>query len=397
MIDPPIATARKIMSRCIIHIGMHRTGSTSIQHSLHGFGDNRFLYARLGDDPNHSLAMYSLFAHQPEQHHLHGRNGADAAAVLDYIATMRADLEEAVSASQGRTLVISGEDINAIPLNGLLKLRDYFQQRFEDVTVVGYIRPPGGHMSSVFQHRIRIGSVDGFNLEPRYRSYKRTFGKFYKVFGRERVNLWKFDIAAFRGGCAVQDFCSRLDIALPPERIVRLNEALPRQVVALLYTYRKVAPAGAATMTGQQRQGLLDRLATIGSDPFRLSPEIIRPILEKNRADIGWMEARLDQTLDEDLGGHRPGDVRDEPDLLRPDPMVTGKLLALLGDAAPRGVKGETPEEVAQLVHALRETRREGSRSPGTIDTYFGNKVTALREYLLRHMTMGTVGTKRKS
>ena len=386
------------MTRCIIHIGMHRTGSTSIQHSLHGFGDNRFLYARLGDDPNHSLAMHSLFAPQPELHHLHRRKGADAATVSEYVGRMRADLEQAVSAAEDRTLIISGEDVNALPRDGLVKLRDDFRKHFDDVTLVGYVRPPAGLMASTFQHRVTVGAVEGFDLARQYRSYKGTFGNFDEVFGRERVNLWKFDTGSFPHECAVRDFCTRLGIDLPPERIVRLNESLPRQLVALLYTYRKVGPDGAATMTGQQRQGLLDRLAAIGSDPFRLSPEVIRPILEKNRADIGWMEARLGQTLHEDLGEHLPGDVRDESDLLRPDPNVTGKLLALLGDTAPQGVKGGTPEEVAQLVYALRETRAEQSRSLPSIRAYLGRKVTALLHYLLRHMQMAQArGTKKRS
>lgn len=50
-------------------------------------------------------------------------------------------------------------------------------------------------------------------------------------------------------------------------------------------------------------------------------------------------------------------------DLLRPAPEVVEKLRALLGDSAPRGVKGVTPEEVALLVHALHDEpaqRREG-------------------------------------
>jgi hypothetical protein len=372
------------MTRCIIHIGMHRTGSTSIQESLQGLSDSQFLYAKLGDNPNHSLAMYSMFAPQPERHHLHRRNGADAAAVSDYIARMRADLEQAVSAAQGRMLVISGEDINAIPPDGLLKFRDYFQQRFEDIAVVGYVRSPGGYMSSVFQHRVRMGAVDRFDLEAQYRSYKATFGKFDEVFGRERVRLLKFDVGAFPGGCAVQDFCARLDIHLPSEKIVRLNESLPREIIALMYSYCRVGPNGASSLMGPERETLLNRLAPVGNNPFRISANVIKPILEANRADIAWMEARLGQTLHDDFGKHQAGDVLDESDLFHPDPEVTGKLLALLGGTAPTGVKGETPEEVARLVHALRETGVQQRNNLRAINSYLGKRVTALLQYFFR-------------
>src|SRR5690606_25954224 len=99
---------------------------------------------------------------------------------------------------------------------------------------------------------------------------------------------------------------------------------------------------------------LLNKLNGFGGGSFRLSPDLTRPILERERADIAWMEARLGETLQENLEDHRPGDVRSEADLLRPDPEIVARLRALLGKAVPAGVTGQTPEEVAMLVHAVR-------------------------------------------
>ena len=366
------------MTRCIVHIGMHRTGSTSIQHSLHGFRNDQFAYARLGDDPNHSLAIHSLFALEPERHHLHRRNGANPASVSDYITKMRAELQQAVSDSEGRTLIVSGEDISALPRESLIRLRDDLGSRFDDLTVVGYVRAPTELMTSSFQHRVSLGAVSQFDVDRQYRSYEGTFGIFDEVFGREKVNLWKFDIASFPNRCAVRDFCARLGIDLPPERIVRFNESLPRQIIALLYSYYKVGPAGASSMTGQERQRLLERLAPLGNDPFRISADVIKPILDKQRADITWMEERLGQSLHEEIGEHRRGDVRDESDLLCPDPKVVNELLSLLGDAAPSGVTGERPEEVAGMVHSLREAATRLPTNRSATNSNLGQKVAEL-------------------
>jgi hypothetical protein len=54
-----------------------------------------------------------------------------------------------------------------------------------------------------------------------------------------------------------------------------------------------------------------------------------------------------------------PTDVRSEADLITPNPDIVDKLLAELGPVAPAGVKGNTPQEVAQLVHTLRQHRAE--------------------------------------
>jgi len=366
--------------RCIIHIGMHKTGSTSIQNSLHGFSDDRFLYAHLGDSPNHSLAIYSLFAESPERHHLHKAKGRDGSAVQNYVEKMRIDLEQAISTAHGRTLLISGEDISLLQQKGLDKLRHHFSGHFDELLICGYVRPPAGFIASGFQQRVKEGKVDRVSPGQVYRHYEKTFRKFDEIFGRENVHLWKFEPKSFPGGCAVQDFCARLDISFPVERVIRANESLSRQAVSLLYTYDRFRQKlGYRGMTGGESHQLVATLGDIQHDKFRFFSDIVRPVLETNRADIQWMEERLGQSLHEELGAYRPGDVRDEADLLQPDPEVVKKLLALLGDAAPAGIKGETPEEVAVLVHALRENR---NNQVGTLIEQIQktNPIHALRE-----------------
>jgi hypothetical protein len=179
------------------------------------------------------------------------------------------------------------------------------------------------------------------------------FGKFDEIFGRERVQLWKFDPSTFPNRCVVQDFCARLGISFPKERIVRHNESLSRQAVVALYTYGKLGEEyGSRTITGGE--GMRLGLLIGGSGKFRFSPDVVHPILEAHRSDVKWMEARLGESLHEDLDARHSGDVREEADLLRPDREAVTTILTLLGDAAPKGIKGDTPEEVALLVHALR-------------------------------------------
>ena len=117
---------------------------------------------------------------------------------------------------------------------------------------------------------------------------------FDDVFGRANVHLWKFDPKSFVGKCVVQDFCSRLGIAFPKDRIVRVNESLSREAVALLFAYRKYGRAlGSTAMNGPENQRLVAQLRKIGGSKFRLSAEAVRPILDRNREDIEWMEKRL--------------------------------------------------------------------------------------------------------
>jgi hypothetical protein len=327
--------------------------------------------------------MLSLFISQPELHPLFRRKGADAAGVSKYIEKTRADLERAVEAANRRTLVISGEAISHFPRDALIRLRDDFEKRFEEVMIVGYVRSPAARISSSFQEQVKAGALDKLDLERQYPSYRLRLGQFDEIFSRDRVHLWKFDVKSFPGGCAVRDFCERLGIELPSDRVVRLNDSLPREAVSLLYTYYKLRPNGATGMPGPK---LLKRLTAMGNEPFRISADVIKPILEKNQADISWMEARLGQPLHEEIGAHQAGDMRNESDLLCTDSVVVGKLIAMLGDAVPPGVTGKNPEEVAQLVYALRKARSERSRA--WIGAYVGKGFTEILCRLRRRMLL---------
>jgi nucleoid DNA-binding protein len=343
------------MPRCILHIGMPQTGAASIQASLDGLSDDRFLYGRL-DSPNHGLALFSLFAPRPQDHPVHESEGRDAATVSAYAGRMRAALEQSLEEAGQRALLLSGEDIGTIPAEGLVKLRDYLRSRCEEVLVAGYVRAPGALIASRFQQRVKAGVAVRLDLDREYRGYQERLARFDEVFGRGHVRLWKFDPAAFPGGCATQDFCARLGISLPPGRIVRLDESLSRQAVALLYTYRKFRrKCDFSAITAAEGETLGALLAAAGNDPFRFSADVIQPVLARNRADIQWMEERLGQPLEEGPGKHVAGDVRKESDLLTPDPQAVARLIALLGPDAPSGITGATPEEVARLVHALRQ------------------------------------------
>ena len=53
------------MSRgCLLHVGMHKTGTTSIQQSLAGFADEQFVYGDVDRHPNHTRAVFSLLQTQ---------------------------------------------------------------------------------------------------------------------------------------------------------------------------------------------------------------------------------------------------------------------------------------------------------------------------------------------
>ena len=113
------------MSTCIIHVGMHKTGTTSIQQSLNGYSDDEFYYARLGQGANHSLPMFSLFSPAPEEYRIHRANGIRGKRLKDHIDLLRLDLERSITEANGRSMIISGEAIARLPKQALIELKKY--------------------------------------------------------------------------------------------------------------------------------------------------------------------------------------------------------------------------------------------------------------------------------
>lgn len=345
-LSPPTRAAE-----CILHVGMHKTGSSSIQTSLQGLRDSRFVYADLDITPNHSAAVQAIFADSLQRHL---RSRAD-------VERVRRRFDEEIAATGSRALIVSGENISGLDAAALSRLRDALSPHFARIRVVAYVRPPGAFMTSRFQEIVKR-SLPPLDAAAHYPPFHARFARFDDHFGRENVALWKFDPAAFPRGCVVRDFCARLGIDLPEEHIRRVNESLSRAAVALLYVYRAHAETLAfPALLPDEAHRLGEALAALGRDRFRLSPELVRPVLDANAADIGWMEERLGCSLAEDLGPPRSDDIRSEADLVAEALRCAPGLLRLLGRSAPPPAAIDTVA-VARLVEDFRIRMREDAR-----------------------------------
>ncbi|MGL4316273.1 MAG: hypothetical protein ACRCTL_06630 [Pseudomonas sp.] len=359
------------MSTCVLHIGMHKTGSTSIQASLQHFQDQHFVYADLGRAPNHSHAIYDAFT-------LDGERGFfDVKPEQVQVDRYTELLLQAIAANGERNLLISGEKISVMHPAALQRLQNFLSPHFQQIKVVGYVRPPASYIASAFQQRLKNRNPSFAPLRL-YRSYVETFQRFDDIFGRDNVELWKFDGATLYKSCAVSDFCRRTAIELPDSRITNKNESMSRQFVGLLYVYRKFAPDLAATLQLDEVERLNNSLATVWSDKFYLSPRLTQAIHVHHAADIAWMESRLNDSLQEAGRSSDSQSIDDEADLLNTPAQTVQQLRALVGRKISRQYTN-TPEHIAQLFHALR-TSAPFQAQPPTRSNY----MTSLRHLFRR-------------
>lgn len=343
------------MSRLIIHFGMHKTGSSSIQEFLfRHLADPRFRYIDLGA-ANSSGKIATAFMEEPHTYHAHQKRGRSMQEVSwlrdQTIARLRAELERA----RGRTAILSGEFVPYLRDQELAALSDFVSSFGYSVHAVGYVRAPKAYMQSAFQQRVKEGK-DVLNPWGLYPDYRERFHRLEDVFGKDHVRFWYFDPKSFPSGCVVQDFCRRLGIEFSGENVVRVNDALSLPALSLLYTYRRFGPGyGVGPTAVRENNRLIERLRALPGAKLRFHSSLVAPVINANRADLAWMETRLGVPLVEDLVIDDEHAVRSEDDLLTCSPETLNWLGRQLGAEPEKHWHPRmTPNEVASRMHKLR-------------------------------------------
>lgn len=210
-----------VTSRAVVHIGLHKTGTTSIQQFL---SQNKRLLLEEGFVvPNswpmnhHRLAVLAYDENDWDEiaadnalrmgHRGHRPTSARWRELRD---RMFSEFDELVEQSRGKTLVVSSEVLFG-RLNTHEKrkrLAVLFEERSLAPTIVVYVREPLAHTISTYSTLVRSGMpVDtGFLSDP---SQGVDFGQVmaWEEEFRGSVVVRLFDPGHFHGGNLLRDFC----------------------------------------------------------------------------------------------------------------------------------------------------------------------------------------------
>ncbi|USZ49718.1 tetratricopeptide repeat protein [Halomonas sp. DN3] len=340
------------MSRLVVHIGMPMTGSSSIQETLFAKGMHEgWRYADLGV-PNHSGVLLSIFSTNPLtwQGQQTVGSGLDEAKEVNQRFEKR--LEE-VKGSAGQQ-ILSGEGVFHLDEAGLERLRAYFQEAFDTIEVIGYVRPPASFMASAFVQLVKNRGQARLSFQKLWPRYRAKLEKFDRVFGREHVTLRPFCPHQLTDGDIVQDFCQFLGAPIDPAEVRSVNDSLSLEAAAALFVYRREGPCYQAYPGNiADNNRLVNLLAGFGEREFRFSDALVRPVMEREAADLEWIETRLGVPL-RDAGSTDAGAICCEQDLLD----VAEKSREGLSDFVREQTQqvDPTPQRIANWVEKLRVT-----------------------------------------
>lgn len=360
------------MPTCILHVGMPKTGTSSIQESLYfGLSDPGFRLIGLGDS-NAVRFLEPLFGDDPAGFWVYRRDGSSAASIRrrarDYDRRLRAALRR--TRAVAATAIISAERCWSYPSSSLERFRDFVAEEGFGVRVVAYLRPLKSWLESSFQQEAkllnRMFDIDRFAADVRSRPgfwYARRLADLERVFGRENLTIRLFSRPALAGGCVVRDFCATLGIACEESAIVRANDSISADAVRMLHCFGRFGPDG-GRLTLWANHLLVKRLERLGGDSFRFHSTVLAPLAgDIDRQEREVLE-RYGVDLREDLRAADGGPcVRDASDLFRFSRGSLDWLARASGRRPIAACAGEaTAREVAEQVAALAHRPAMGPR-----------------------------------
>lgn len=155
------------LKQVILHVGLHKTATTSFQitcannrKQLKGQGIH---YPQFEIDRrkinNHSVPIFSLFCDRPERYNINIMWGYSQQ--VDRInAAYQKQLDTAIDTHT--RILLSGEDISALPPGGLEAFKRYLIDRGCDVRVLCGVRRPYSSTCSGIQQKVRGGILGDF-------------------------------------------------------------------------------------------------------------------------------------------------------------------------------------------------------------------------------------------
>ena len=329
----------------VLHVGMPKTGSTTIQNALKKLDDAQDYSPPMANFRNQTEVILRAFDRNAERYFRQKR------VEKGYIAKPhdRMDAKRAISAALraagGRRIFLSGESLSMrLDRATLIKLRDWFSKRGRQIRIIAYLRPPIAAASASLHQGIRSKVLTELRIKtPLYADME----KFVSVFGEERVEFIPYDVSQFADGDVLKDFAKRLDVTMPLTRHRRSNRSNSLQLSAMLFAFNRQFQDRPTREVIWAKGAIAKHVGFPDGDKLTLHPELVEQNLRAKH--VNWLDETMPPDfLDETVSGPL---IASEGDLLSHDPGYHPGL-----EAALESVEGA--DNLSDMIRTFAESRR---------------------------------------
>ena len=313
--------------KCLMHIGMPKTGSSSIQQTLfYRLQDRRYQYLSFGDvsSDNGLLTLFDLSAKS-------SWFVKDQGWSLEKLRRLKAKYHKKLQRANkkvrqnNKSLILSGETVWRLEPEDITQMRDSLVQQKLRPVIIAYLRPPADWLGSYFQQLIKQLEVTDLQTflttieEHHSLDFASKIRTFDNLFGRENVQIHLFDPKTFPKGCVVRHFLARQEIELDPNSVIHVNESLSFPAIQMLFSWLQLMPT---QMKGRidriRRFMLISRMGRLPGKRICLSENAIADHLEIFEKQRPWLEQRLGRSIPNSVQNRsNQKEINDDRDLFR--------------------------------------------------------------------------------
>ncbi|NRA38773.1 MAG: hypothetical protein HRU15_11575, partial [Planctomycetes bacterium] len=271
------------MKKVILHIGHAKTATTSIQETLKEnrliLADNGYLYQLMGDGShikNHNKLLVTLFKNKETlSKKIVFEMGIDPNNINELRRHNGAWFGKKLQRSDAHTFIISGEYLPNFTEDELESIKQYFCTYLGDVEFEVFMStraPLSFARSSHQQHFKRATEVNIF-----YTPYRKIVSAFMRVFGRARINIYKFEDACAHTGGPVRFFFEQIGVSeevMNQMEICRANESMSDVAADVLFYINSKIPFTVENVkAGLRMRGDHNRLVRLPGRKLELSSD----------------------------------------------------------------------------------------------------------------------------
>ena len=225
------------MKKVILHIGSHKTGTSSIQASIENYNFNRTKTLN-SFGQNHSIGFYTIFSKDFFNYHIWKNEGLSKDQIIEKKQNFLDKLNEQLNDQAVDTLIISGEDISVLEPDEKISLINFFTSKKLELKIIYFIRNPMHFCISSMQETIKNGrkNFERFLSLPSHNYSK--IKPFLKNLPEGSVHVYNFDESIKKHGDITKAFASYLNLSNLPR--IRINESLNEIPLKILYRLNNI-------------------------------------------------------------------------------------------------------------------------------------------------------------
>ncbi len=267
----------------ILHLGIGKTGTTTIQHSMRlsrpALAEHGYLYPRTPGPVRH--AKFGLFFRSDEElDSMPAWHQLRAQSPERFRRRFRRRLMAEIADAQPDCVVFSDEALYGLSRPSVARLREFVDELGGEVRLVVYVRRQDEHLTSYYQQHVKIGETRRlveWAADDRASTYDyaRRLARWEESMAPASLVVRRFERRAFAGGSLEADFLDAAGIVgVPPVTVPRANESLDAETVELLRIYNIYLVRHAGETAGLiDHRELVRRLQAPGTGPTLTLPD----------------------------------------------------------------------------------------------------------------------------